>query len=60
MRYAFVALTIVAIWTSITILSFVLDYSGIMLPILALVLTIIIFEIGIGGKAGTITPRTFN
>lgn len=51
MRYAFVALTIVAIWTSITILSFVLDYSGIMLPILALVLTIIIFEIGIGGKA---------
>lgn len=51
MRYAFVALTIVAIWTSITILSFVLDYSGIMLPILALALTIIIFEIGIGGKA---------
>lgn len=50
MRYAFVALSIVAIWVSITILSFILNYSGIVLPILALVLTVIIFEIGIGGK----------
>lgn len=50
MRYAFVALSIVAIWVSITVLSFVLDYNGVILPILALALTVIIFEIGIGGK----------
>ncbi len=50
MRYAFVTLSIVAIWISITILSFILNYNGLILPILALALTIIIFEIGIGGK----------
>lgn len=50
MRYAFVALSIIAIWVSITVLSFVLDYNGVILPILALALTVIIFEIGIGGK----------
>lgn len=50
MRYAFVTLSIVAIWASITILTYMLNYNGLVLPILALVLTIIIFEIGIGGK----------
>lgn len=50
MRYAFVTLSIVAIWVSITILTYMLNYNGLVLPILALSLTIIIFEIGIGGK----------
>lgn len=50
MRYAFVTLSIIAIWVSITILTYILDYTGLVLPILALALTIIIFEIGIGGK----------
>lgn len=50
MRYAFVTLSIVAIWVSITILTYMLNYNSLVLPILALVLTIIIFEIGIGGK----------
>lgn len=50
MRYAFVAISIVAIWISITMLSYLLNYKGIILPVLALALTIIIFEIGIGGK----------
>lgn len=50
MRYAFVALSIVAIWVSITALAILLNYNGIILPLLAEALTIIIFEIGIGGK----------
>ncbi len=55
MRYAFVTLSIIAIWVSITILTYILDYTGLVLPILALVLTIIIFEIGIGGNLTSIT-----
>ncbi len=50
MRYAFVTISIVAIWLSITMLIYLLNYTGYILPLLALALTIIIFEIGIGGK----------
>jgi len=47
MRYAFVSLSIIAIWISMLILIIATDYSGIILPIIALILTIIIFEIGV-------------
>lgn len=50
MRYAFVSLSIIAIWISILVLVIVTDYNGILLPLIALLLTIIIFEIGIASK----------
>ncbi|MDE6292864.1 MAG: hypothetical protein K2L98_04200 [Bacilli bacterium] len=50
MRYAFVSLSIIAIWISMLVLIIATDYKGIALPIIAFVLTIIIFEIGIASK----------
>lgn len=50
MRYAFVSISIIAIWFSILALIATTNYHGITLPIIALVLTIIIFEIGIASK----------
>lgn len=50
MRYVFVTISIIAIWLSITVLIYLLNYTGYVLPLLALNLTIVIFEIGIGGK----------
>lgn len=50
MRYAFVSLSIIAIWISILVLIAKTNYNGIVLPITAIVLTIIIFEIGIASK----------
>ncbi|MCX4365885.1 MAG: hypothetical protein OSJ70_08970 [Bacilli bacterium] len=47
MRYAFVSLSIIAIWISMLILIIATDYSGIILPVIALILTVIIFEIGV-------------
>ncbi|MDE5629986.1 MAG: hypothetical protein K2I70_00150 [Bacilli bacterium] len=50
MRYAFVSLSIIAIWISILVLIIVTDYPSIVLPVIALVLTVIIFEIGVCSK----------
>ncbi|MDE6142186.1 MAG: hypothetical protein K2G03_06240 [Bacilli bacterium] len=50
MRYAFVSLSIIAIWISMLVLIIVTDYSSIVLPVIALVLTVIIFEIGVCSK----------
>lgn len=50
MKYAFVTISILAIWLSIVGIVLVLDYKGILLPIVGLVMTIVLFEIGFGGK----------
>ena len=50
MKYAFVTISILAIWISIVSIVIVLDYKDIVLPIIGLVLTLILFEIGFGGK----------
>ena len=50
MRYAFVSISIIAIWISMLVLIIATEYSGIVLPIVALILTIILFEIGIASK----------
>ena len=50
MRYAFVSLSIVAIWIAVILMVIFLNYEGIMLPLVALGMTIILFWIGFGGK----------
>lgn len=50
MRYAFVSLSILAIWIAIVLLVVFLDINTLMLPLVALVMTITLFEIGFGGK----------
>ena len=50
MKYAFVSLSIIAIWIAVILIVTLLKQDGIMLPIVALVMTVILFEIGIGGK----------
>jgi hypothetical protein len=50
MRYAFVTLSIIAIWIAIIMIVIFLDQQGIMLPLIALIMTVILFEIGFGGK----------
>lgn len=50
MRYAFVSLSIIAIWAAVILMVTFLNQDGIMLPVVALVMTVILFEIGFGGK----------
>ena len=50
MRYAFVSLSILAIWIAIVLLVVFLDLNTLMLPLVALIMTITLFEIGFGGK----------
>lgn len=50
MRYLFVSISIIAIWVSILVLIIATNYEGIILPIIALILTIIIYEMGIASK----------
>lgn len=50
MRYAFVSLSIIAIWIAVVMMVIFLNYEGIVLPIIALVMTVILFAIGFGGK----------
>ncbi|MDD3187780.1 MAG: hypothetical protein PHD02_04895 [Bacilli bacterium] len=50
MRYAFVLLSIIAIWIAVISIILALDYNGEVLPIVAIVMTVLLFEIGIGGK----------
>ena len=50
MRYAFVSLSVLAIWIAIVLLVVFLKLETLMLPLVALVMTIILFEIGFGGN----------
>lgn len=50
MRYAFVSLSVLAIWIAIVLLVVFLKLETLMLPLVALIMTIILFEIGFGGK----------
>ena len=50
MRYAFVSLSVLAIWVAIVLLVVFLKLETLMLPLVALIMTIILFEIGFGGK----------
>lgn len=50
MKYAFVTLSILAIWVAIIVIILSLNYEGIILPLLGLVMSLFLFEIGFGGK----------
>jgi len=50
MKYIFVTLSILAIWISIVVMVLSLNYQGIILPIVGLIMTVILFEIGFGGR----------
>lgn len=50
MKYAFVSISILAIWIAVILIVSVLQYDGIMLPFVALIMTVLLFEIGFGGK----------
>lgn len=50
MKYAFVSISIIAMWFAIILMVIFMNYNGVMLPLVALFMTIIMFEIGFGGK----------
>lgn len=50
MKYIFVAISIISIWVAITLLVVNLEYTGLLLPMVALALTIILFLIGFSEK----------
>jgi hypothetical protein len=50
MRYAFVSISIIAIWIAVILIVVLLNQEGIMLPLVALIMTVVLFEIGFGGK----------
>lgn len=50
MRYAFVSISILAIWLAIILMVIFLDQKGITLPLVALGMTVVLFEIGFGVK----------
>lgn len=50
MKYAFVTFSILAIWISLVVVIVSLNYNDVLLPIIGLILTVILFEIGFGGK----------
>lgn len=50
MKYLFVTLGILAMWISVLLIVIALGYDKITLPIIALVMTVILFFIGFGGK----------
>ena len=50
MKYAFVLLSIVAIWLAIILIIVSLNYQDILLPIVGIIMTVVLFQIGIGGK----------
>ena len=50
MRYLFVTLSIIAIWIAVVLMIIFLDQNGIVLPFIALIMTVILFIIGFGGK----------
>ncbi|MDE5539738.1 MAG: hypothetical protein K2J20_04555 [Bacilli bacterium] len=46
MKYLFVSLSILAIWISLILIVIFLNYNGLTLPLIALIMTTILFEIG--------------
>lgn len=46
MKYAFVSVSVVAIWLATILMVYFLDYEGIFLPLLALAMTVVLFVIG--------------
>lgn len=50
MKYAFVLLSIIAIWVAVILITVALQYQENTLTILAIVMTVALYEIGIGGK----------
>lgn len=50
MKYAFTTLSILSIWISLILTIILLDYEGLLLPIIAILMTIFLYEIGFGGK----------
>ena len=50
MKYAFVSISIAAIWLAVVLIVALLKLEGIMLPMLALVMTVVLFVIGFGDK----------
>lgn len=53
MKYAFVSISIIVIWFAIILIVYSLEQSGIFLPLTALVMTMVLFYIGFGGKNET-------
>lgn len=50
MKYAFVTISIAAIWLSIVLIVASLNYQSILLPMVGLALTLALFILGFGGK----------
>ena len=50
MKYVFVSLSIVAVWIALILIISLLEINGIILPLIALVMTVILYEVGFGGK----------
>ena len=50
MRYAFVSISIIAIWIALILIVIGLEQDGVLLPLVALAMTLVLFHIGFGGK----------
>ncbi len=50
MKYVFVTLSIIAIWCSIIAIVLNLNYDGVFLPVVGVIMTVLLFEIGFGER----------
>lgn len=50
MKYAFVTISIIAIWISIVLIILALNYQNLLLPFTGLIMTLILFYLGFGGN----------
>ncbi|MDR2064021.1 MAG: hypothetical protein LBQ02_04550 [Candidatus Nomurabacteria bacterium] len=50
MKYAFVTISIIAVWVATVMVVCFLDYQGVFLPIVALVMTVALFIMGFASK----------
>lgn len=50
MKYAFVSLSILAIWVAIILIVLALEQESILLPLTALGMTVLLFYMGFGDK----------
>lgn len=50
MKYAFMTLAILAVWLGMILLAIFNPHIGIFLPIMAIILTLVLFVIGFGKK----------
>jgi hypothetical protein len=46
MKYAFVSLSVLAVWMAIILVIYFLKYEGVLLPLLAIFMTVALFIIG--------------